>query len=283
MFKKATVFGFNPKALTALAVPQNQTFTPPTSLEVSRSGWAPVRDDELVYLGQGKQVLMNFAIEKKILPASVVHEVAKARAAEMEGQQGFPPGKKAMKELKERVADELLPRAFSTRSVTRVWIDRDAGRIVIESTAQSVLDLIQRALYNTFGDVGLQDVTWPRAKVITEWLRVEEPAGFTLDDAVTLAYPNAQRKVVKFAKADLGGEDVAAHLEDGAIVEALAMTYDSRISFTMTDSAQLRGIKALDILKEGRAAENDVDRFDNDFTLMTLELSKLFNALAEEA
>jgi recombination associated protein RdgC len=282
MFKKATIIGFNPKAMATLTVPQEQLFAPLLSSEVSRSGWSAVRDDELVYIGHNKQVLMHFTIEKKILPASVVNQVAKAKAAELEEQQGFPPGKKAMKDLKERVFDELLPRAFTTTSVTRVWIDREAGRIVIENTAGSVLDLIQRALYKTFGELQLQDIAWPRAKVLTSWLDQGEPEHFTLDDAVTLQYPNAQRKVVKFAKANLAAEDVRGHVAAGAVVQAVAMTYNSRISFTITDNMQLRGIKPLDILRES-AGTPDADKFDNDFTLMTGELSLLFTALAEAA
>jgi recombination associated protein RdgC len=63
-------------------------------------------------------MLLRFDTDEKILPTSVINRVAKARAAELEEQQGFPPGKKAMKELKERVADELLPRAFPKLSST---------------------------------------------------------------------------------------------------------------------------------------------------------------------
>ena len=43
-----------------------------------------------------------------------------------------------------------------------------------------------------------------------------------------------------------------------------------------------KSIKALDVLKEGaHAAANDVERFDNDFVLMTGELAKMLADLVE--
>jgi recombination associated protein RdgC len=278
MFKNATLLGFNPKA-TFAPLPDEMKFTPPSDLELKRSGWAPVRDDVLAYINNGHW-LLNFTVEKKHMPAGAVKLVVNEKAAALEEAQGFAPGKKAMKDLKERVIDELLPRALSSRSTTRVWIDRAHGRIVIDSVSNAMIDEVQRALIKTFGDIGLQDVAWPRAKVITEWLEAA-PCDFTSDDEVALQYPGERGKVVKYARADLGADDVQAHLKAGASVQTMAMTYNDRISFVMTSDLQVRRIRPLDILKEGDT--KDVDKFDNDFVLMTGEMSALFNALAAEA
>ena len=90
-------------------------FAPGNSVEMQSHGWAPPREndanDSLVYSLNG-QMLLVFRAEKKLLPASVVTQVTKARALELEEQQGFKPGRKQMRELKEQVTDELLPRAF---------------------------------------------------------------------------------------------------------------------------------------------------------------------------
>lgn len=279
MFKNATLFGFKPNA-HFFAIPDEMTFTPPSSAELKRSGWAPVRDDVLVYLSNN-HLLLNFTVEKKHVPAGAVKLVVDEKAAAQEEAQGFGMGKQARKELKERVFDELLPRALSSRSTTKVWIDRGNARIVIDSASNAVVDDVVRALAKTFGDIGLQDVRWPRAKVVTEWL-VEEPKSFTIDDAVLLQYPGERGKVVKYSRANLDDADVLRHVDGGASVKALAMTYNGRLSFVMTDDSRIRTIKPLDILKE-REGEKDVDKFDNDFVLMTSELSALFNALAKEA
>lgn len=290
MFKNATIIGFNPRALQSRlgawpVVADEFHFTPPLSNELERSGWSPVRDDVYCYSGVGMsdQFLLYFTVEKKHLPAGAVKLVVAEKAAAQAEAQGFPLGKVQRRELTERVRDELLPRALSSRSTTKVWIDRAAGRIVIDSCARSTVEAIQRLLIKSFGDIGLQDVTWPRAKTITQWV-FDEPESFTLDDQITLQYPGERGKVIKFDRANLSEQDVLHHVQYGkATVKSVAMTFDDRISFVMTDGAQVRRIRALDILKEGREAEKDVDRFDNDFVLMTGELSRLVNALVAEA
>ena len=118
---------------------QSQAFTPASSNELLRQGWDSPRGNGKLVHEVNKQMLMMLGTEKKLLPGSVINQVAKARAAELEEQQGFPPGKKAMKELKERVADELLPRAFSIRSNVWTWIDPVNGWLIVDAASDRVL------------------------------------------------------------------------------------------------------------------------------------------------
>ena len=57
--------------------------------------------------------------------------ILKQRAEQIEAEDGFKPGRKRLKELKEQIRDELLPRAFSLASDMRVWIDPVGGWLVI--------------------------------------------------------------------------------------------------------------------------------------------------------
>jgi recombination associated protein RdgC len=279
--KNATIYGISPKAHFDLEQLQAARFVPIGRLDLVSSGFVPVRDGELAYK-QGKHILLKFMTEKKVIPSSAVRQVVEARAAELEEQQGFPPGRKALKELKERAFDELLPRALTSHRSTLVWIDQDQHRIVVDTASPSAADDILRVLIKTFGDsLQFQDVTWPRAKVVTSWLE-DEPADFTIDDAVVLQYPGEKGKVVKFERASAQGLDVLNHLTAGAAVAQVAMTYDSRVSFVMTENMQLRRIKPLDILKE-REGVVEADRFDSDVALMTRELGVLIDALVQEA
>ena len=120
-----------PEALAALLAPQ--AFAPGTSLEESSIGWVPPRegDDSLVFT-INQQMLLTLRQEKKLLPAKVVTQVLKQRAEQIEAEDGFKPGRKRLKELKEQIRDELLPRAFSLASDMRVWIDPVGGWLVID-------------------------------------------------------------------------------------------------------------------------------------------------------
>lgn len=280
--KNATIYGISPKAQFPIEQLQAARFTPVGSSELQSVGFSPVHEGELAYR-QGKHTLLRFTVEKKHIPGSALAVMVEDKAAALEKEQGFPPGKKARKELKERALDELLPRALSTRRTTQVWIDQDQHRIVVDSTSPSVCDEIVKALIKLYPATEFQDVSWPRTKVVTAWVGDEPPAGFTIDDAALLQYPGEKGKRVKFDRANLDSRDVQTHLEHGAHVDSVAMTFESRLSFIMTDNMCVRRIKPLDIVQEGRDAEKDVDRFAGDVALMTRELGCLFDALVREA
>ena len=97
------------------------------NLEMQSLGWVPPRGNGGLAHVVGGQILLTLRAEKKLLPGTVVNQVAKARAQEIEEQQGYKPGRKQMKEIKERVTDELLrapsactatPASGSTRRTT---------------------------------------------------------------------------------------------------------------------------------------------------------------------
>ncbi|MCC3289299.1 recombination-associated protein RdgC, partial [Bacillus cereus] len=69
------------------------------------------------------QLLFALRAQKRLLPSTVVHQVAADRIDEITAQQGYRVGKKQRKEITDRVHDELLPKAFLVHRDTQVWID----------------------------------------------------------------------------------------------------------------------------------------------------------------
>jgi recombination associated protein RdgC len=60
------------------------------------------------------------------------------------------------------------------------------------------------------------------------------------------------------------------------------MTWNSRISFVLTEQLAVKSVKPLDVIKENEAVTYDQnERFDNDFALMTGEYAKLLVDLVE--
>jgi len=275
--KNAAVFGIKKFALP-LPIPANLMFEPIGDLQVESCGWGPVQGAPT--LGIPDHTLLYFVQERKHIPKSAVDTLLEQRVAQKEKHEGFAPGKKATKELRERIVDQLLPRALSTRRRTAVWIDMKNERLVIDTASKPVIDAVLKHLLKTFEKINIGDVSWPRATRITHWLS-DEPAGFALDDEISIRHPGEHGKTVKFKSADLAGRDVTEHIKQGASVETMAMTFDGRISFVMTEDCAVRRIKALGILKE--AEKTDDDRFVNDFYLMTQEVGGLLNALIAEA
>lgn len=259
-----------------------QAFAPCSSNELLRQGWVAPRDGQLAH-NVGKQILLTLATEKKLLPAKVVNQVAKVRAAELEESQGFAPGKKAMKELRERVADELLPRAFTTRDHTNVWIDPVNGWLVVDAASPSKADEVIKLLLKAVDRMPLESLRVQRSPVavMTEWLESDEaPYGFTIDQDATMRAAGESKAEIGYKRHTLEADDMRRHIAAGKQCTRLAMTWNDRISFVLTETLAIKSVKPLDVLKEGVTGTTD-ERFDSDFALMAGELAKLLADLVE--
>jgi recombination associated protein RdgC len=255
------------------------SFAPASSNEMLRQGWDSPRGNGHLVHTVNKQMLLMLGTEKKLLPTSVINQVAKARAAEIEEQQGFPPGKKAMKDLKERVADELLPRAFAIRSNTWCWIDPVNGWLVVDAASPSKADDVIKHLLKAIDKMPLQSLRVQRSPVavMTAWLEMDEsPHGFTIDQDTELRATGESKAAVRYVKHTLEPDDIRRHIKQGKQCTRLAMTWTDKISFVLTESLAIKSIKPLDVMKENDAVtRDDNERFDNDMLLMTGELSQL--------
>jgi len=289
MFKNLQIYRLPaPWAMTAEALAaalDPHKFTPASSNELVRQGWdAPRKDGGLVH-AVNKQMLIRLRGEKKLLPATVINQVTKARAAEMEEAQGFAPGKKAMKELKERVADELLPRAFSIESNIWTWIDPVNGWLVVDAASPSKADEVIKLLLKAVDKLPLESLRVQRSPVgvMTEWLQTDEaPAGFTVDMDATLRATGESKAQVAYKRHTLEPADVRRHIEAGKQCTRLAMTWESKISFVLDETLAIKSVKALDVLAEKESSiRNEAERFDGDFMLMTGELAKMLADVVE--
>ena len=270
------------EALAASLEPQK--FTDATSMDLVNQGWAAPRgaDQPLVH-AVGGQFLLQLKTEKKLLPSSVINQFTKTRAAEMEEAQGFAPGKKAMKELKERVTDELLPRAFPLASTTDVWIDPINGWLVVDAASPAKADEVVKLLLKSVDKLPLESLRVQRSPVgaMTEWLQTgDDPAGFTVDQDAIMRATGESKAQVAYKRHTLEADDIRRHIAAGKQCTRLAMTWNDKISFVLDESLAIKSIKPLEIIKES-ATRNDDERFDSDMALMTGELAKMLADLVE--
>lgn len=262
-----------------------QAFRKPTSIEMHTAGWAPPREDGAIAHIVNRQILMTLRAEKKLLPASVVNQVVRAKASDLEEQQGFKPGRKQLRELKDQVIDALLPKSFDIRRDTRLWIDPVNRWLVIDAAANTkALDVIALLLRTI--DVGIAQVQLNNAPVavMTSWLAGNDaPPGFTIDQDVELRSNADQKAAVRYVKLPLDGDDIRKHIQSGKRTTRLAMTWNDRISFVLTDAFEIKRVTPLDILKDAAdpTAEGESEKFDADFTLMAGELVRLISDLVE--
>jgi recombination associated protein RdgC len=261
----------------------------PSNQPMSRGWVSPRKDGALVYSLAG-QWLLALAVEQRLLPSSVVNDEAKERAELLTEQQGYPPGRKQMKELKERVTEELMPRAFTRKRTTFVWIDPQHGWLVVDAGSPAKAEEVIEHLRHCLDDLPLQMLHTQLSpqSAMAGWLAGgDAPAGFTVDRDCELKSVAEEKAAVRYVRHPLEGEGIAeqikAHLVAGKLPTRLALTWDERISFVLTEKLEVKRLAFLDVLKEEaeKSAEHADEQFDADFALMTGELVRFLPQLID--
>ncbi len=261
-------------------------FRSASSFELQTQGWASPRENDLLVHAVNGQFLITLGAEKKLLPASVIKEVTKAKAAALEELQGFKPGRKQLRDMKEQVTDELLPRAFNVRRNTHVWINPAAGWLVIDSSSPAKADEVLALLNKSIEGVHFErlEVALSPTLAMTAWLAADDvPAGFTVDQETELQSPIEEKATVRFVRHTLDPKEVQRHITAGKQCTRLALTWENRVSFVLTDSLTLKRVTPVDVDKEREdgVVLVEEERFDSDFTLMTGELGHMIADLIE--
>ena len=248
-------------------------------------GWVPPRGEQHGALAEsvGGQWILRFMVESKVLPGSVLNRRVKEKAARIEQETGRKPGKKESKELKEEAKLDLLPMAFTKQGSMWVWIDCAARTLVLDTSSQARADEVVSSLVELlppgFAVALLNTQTSPQA-AMSHWLAAQEPpVGFTVDRECELKSADEEKAVVRYARHPLDIEEVQAHIAAGKLPTKLALTWDDRVSFMLTEGLQLKKIAFLDTVFEGSKADDG--GFDTDVAIATGELSKLLPDLVE--
>ncbi len=190
--------------------------------------------------------------DTKILPASVVNDATAEKAKEIEAMQGYKPGRKQTKEIKEAVTLELLASAFVKTHITRGWFD-STGWLVIDTASASKAEAVLDALRNALDEFHVR--FWRTQQVpesaMTLWVSTQEPPeGMTIDNRVKLA--DHDGGTVSVVNRDATSAEVI-HLitEGGAVVSELALTLEDVASFVLANGT-LKRLAYLDIQEEAK-------------------------------
>jgi len=259
------------------------------SHEPMSRGWvAPRKDGALIY-ANNRQWLLSLATEQRLLPSSVVNDEVRERAEVLTETQGYAPGRKQLRELKERVTEELMPRAFTRKRSTFVWIDPQNGWFIVDAGSQGKAEEVVEHLRFCLDELPLKllHTQVSPQSAMADWLAGgEAPAGFTIDRDCELKAVGEEKSAVRYVRHPLNDEvsaEIKAHLAAGKLPTKLALTWDERISFVLTEKLEIKRLAFLDLLKEEaeKNAEHADEQFDADFALMTGELTRFLPALIE--
>jgi recombination associated protein RdgC len=273
---------------------QAARFVPCGPTQPDSHGWVAPRGNKSTMLAEsvGGQVILKLCTERRPLPASAVKQAVEERIEKYKLETGNERvSARIKKEMKEEVVQDLLPRAFTKRSTTLVWLDPVNKLLVVDSGSLSGADKVVTALVEALSEVPgaaplmVRPVQTNESAVacMSHWLATREaPVSFTVDRDCELKTPDEQKSAVRYSRHTLEIDEVAQHIAEGKLPTQLAMTWNDRVSFVLNETAQVRKLKLLDVVMDGvQKGGKDDDGFDADAAILTGELSALIPDLLE--
>jgi recombination associated protein RdgC len=254
--------------------------------EMESKGWVcPQQEGQYLYR-QNRQWLLALGNEQKLLPSTVIRDAAKEKVAEREAMLGHPIGRKQKRDIQDQVAAELMPRALSRRRTTYAWIDTVNGWLAIDAAGEPRAEQFLEVLRRTLDDLPAArlETQHSPATSMTRWIIDGDADGpFGIDQDLELRANDPTKATVRYSRHTLGGKDIRDHIANGKQAVRLGLTWNDRISFVLTEELHVKRLSFLDILKResGEDIENEDERFDIDFALMTGELSRLLADLVK--
>jgi recombination associated protein RdgC len=260
------------------------TLQPCGPFDMTTKGWVPVTQGGRLLHTVNQQHMIALGTDDKLLPGSIIKQMAQERAEIQAQEQGFPVGRKQMRDLRARVGDELRARALTRRRITRAWIDPVAGWFAVDASSVPRAELVVETLSDTLGSfapVGIETGRSPQAAMGSWLLQGEVPGRFSIDDELELQSGEKTKTIVKYTRHPLDGKEIRAHLNEGMYPTRLALTWNDRVSFVLTEKMLVKRLDFLEMSKDDDAGA-DVDpaeQFDIDFAVMAGELSALLTDL----
>ncbi len=300
MFKSACFFriadGFTLPDLPSFEkVLQKSRFVPCGPTQQESAGWVPPRGNKGKLLAEsvGGHLVLKLCTEKRGVPAAAVRAAVEERVERYKAETGNErvPGK-VKKQFKEEVLLDLLPRAFSKRMTTLLWLDPRNRFLVVDAGslagADRIVSSLLAALLEVPGagpalDLQIVHTQSSPAASMAHWLSTHEaPWRFTVDRDCELKAADEQKATVRYARHALDTDEVAQHIAAGKMPTQLALTWNDRVSLVLTEAGQLRKLKFLDVvMKEAGDRGKDEDGFDANVAILTGELSQLIPDLLE--
>lgn len=293
MFKNLTVFkigtGF-PASFDALETAlQQMPFVATTGSQNKSVGWVPPRSPDHGFLPNmlaesvNGHWMLRFMAETRQVPASVVQRRVDEMAATIEATTGRKPGKKERRDLKEEAVAGLLLQAFSRQHATWVWVDPSNQRLVLDTTSATVSDDIVTALVKLLDGFSVEPIDTATSPTVAMavWLTEQAaPAGFDLGKECELKAADESQACVRYTHHQLLTDEVMAHIATGKQPTRLALDWDGRVSFVLTDNLQLKKVTFADsVLEQSKAQGQRADDFDGNVLMLTAEIGPLINDL----
>jgi len=263
-------------------------FKPCGSLDPVTYGWTPPlgRDgSEYVHAANG-YIMICAKRQEKVLPASIVKEELDEKTAEIAAREARFVGRVEKQGLKEEIIFSLMPKALVKSSYDFAYIDTQHQLLVVNTSsakrAEELLGALREAL-GTLKAIPLTPLNAPRS-VLTGWLTGDQiPDNIEVGEECELSSLDDARSV-KFKHQDLWIEEIGRHIKSGLQVAKLVVRWNDSIECLIDDQFSFKRLKyGSEITEKAEDHNSDTvaERFDVEFSIMTLELSAFIHTMSK--
>jgi len=236
----------------------------------------------------GGQWLLKLMVEQKVLPAAVVKRRTEEMAKHIEQTTGRKPGKRQIREIKEEAVLALLPLAFTKQASMNVWLNPRQRLLMVDASSSARADEVVSQLVKALDGLSITLVQTAQspAAAMSEWLVTgQPPAAFSVDRECELKSADEMKSVVRYSRHALDIDEVRQHITAGKLPTKLALTWQGRVSFLLTETMQIKKLAFLDGVFEGQGSGKERagkdEAFDADAAIATGELSRLIPDLID--
>ncbi|MFC3121053.1 recombination-associated protein RdgC [Agaribacter flavus] len=265
---------------------ERMVFKPCSSQEIQSMGFvSPVPNGELLFHAANSAIGICLKREEKILPASVVNGELADKVKKIEFETGSPVGKKAQKDLKEDIIQNLLPRAFSKSAVTNAMVLLDRQVIVVDASSDSAAEVVLSCLRKCIDSLPVVPfVKSQQQHILTDWLKHDAPEFIELLDEAEFKSTADDGASAKVKKQDLDADEVLAHIQAGKLVEKIAINYKDRLNCIIAEDISIKRLKFTDLVMEQNEdipKDEIAAKFDADFSLFSAEIAEFIDDLSK--
>lgn len=295
MFKTITAYVIADKPTLAFLNPSSLAnhIDEPTVVDPDKTQWGAIGfskpdyfGDDTVFVGADDTRMFNLQLRERVLPGKVIKTHLAERTTDAARRQGHMCTRKQVAELKEEVIASLLPTAFIKPTDILCMITRNY--LIVGTGSARLVDLAIETLRAAYPDDTLNFHSIGRELAIDAWmldllLEGTTASGiFHVGESVVLKGRN--KSAARYKDVELASKAVRDSVEDGMRPVEMAVEYNERIHFALTDQLLIKRIKFSDLLlkQAEEEGEGEIGVFDATVALVSGELRELLDTLRSE-